>query len=496
MSEEEGVEDLEASASPTLPVVSIGGSGENDEDDSDITLSEDEEDMENGHISEHRQASSPDDGASPRRQYKTVNGKKHIDMTPPDQLLSTAQKRARKLSVLRKADRAIYEYIRCTALTRIVYGSYHWKLAESHVDLGEAYLDLKGYASQAEYHAETAKSIMLHGAHVSGSVEEKAEIYSVLIRMYYTLGRACTVMKKYSEGEQYLNKADRIAQERSHLDCVTNKECDKTDIQLFLAMARLYGRQKKHALSSEKYDKSISLIEKVYGPDSMRLIAVLHDYGRLEQSNGRYSNHEKAIGLFQQAHDIATVNYKQGSKETVDTALALAQAYANTGREEAEGSAESYLNECLAVCTTVHGPHHPRSLVVQDELARLLIRTNRHEEAMAILKSSVSPKCQVFGDYSEQVSDTYKLMGSVHLAQGSTEKALHCYKKCYTIEKLVLGNKHRKTKDTLRTMELLLSSPSMANKFAIHKEDELLKRPRFNSIVNRTTAIGGFKPQV
>lgn len=28
---------------------------------------------------------------------------------------------------------------------------------------------------------------------------------------------------------------------------------------------------------------------------------------QLEQSNGRYSNHEKAIGLFQQAHDIATV---------------------------------------------------------------------------------------------------------------------------------------------------------------------------------------------
>lgn len=46
-----------------------------------------------------------------------------------------------------QADRAIYEYIRCTALTRIVYGSYHWKLAESHVDLGEAYLDLKGKLS-------------------------------------------------------------------------------------------------------------------------------------------------------------------------------------------------------------------------------------------------------------------------------------------------------------------------------------------------------------
>lgn len=59
----------------------------------------------------------------------------------------------------------------------------------------------------------------------------------------------------------------------------------------------------------------------------------------------------------------------------------------------------------------------------------LITVINYIQEAMAILKSSVSPKCQVFGDYSEQVSDTYKLMGSVHLAQGSTEKALHCYKK-------------------------------------------------------------------
>ena len=43
-----------------------------------------------------------------------------------------------------------------------------------------------GYAPQAEYHAEMAKSIMLHGAHVSESVQEKADIYRVLISMYYT----------------------------------------------------------------------------------------------------------------------------------------------------------------------------------------------------------------------------------------------------------------------------------------------------------------------
>ncbi|KAL8559959.1 hypothetical protein ACOMHN_041430 [Nucella lapillus] len=300
---------------------------------------------------------------------------------------------------------------------------------------------------------------------------------------------------RYSEAEQYLMKADRIAQEQSRLDCVTDQTCDKTDIKLYLAMARLYGRQKKYAVAGEKYDKAVDLMEKVYGRDSLRLITVLHDYGKLEQSKGRHANHEKVIDLFQQAHDVASANYKEGSQQTVDTALALAQAYASTGKDEAEGSAESYLNECLANCTALRGPHHASSLMVQDELARLLIRTDRHEEAMTMLKSGINPKCQAFGDYSEQVSDTYKLMGSVHLTQGNIERALRAYKKCYGIEQLVLGKNHRKTKDTLRTMELLMSSPGMANKFVLNAEDELQKRPRFNSVVNRNSSLGGYKPQ-
>lgn len=35
--------------------------------------------------------------------------------------------------------------IRCTALARIVYGDFHWVLAKAHIQLGKAYLDLKGY---------------------------------------------------------------------------------------------------------------------------------------------------------------------------------------------------------------------------------------------------------------------------------------------------------------------------------------------------------------
>ncbi|XP_067653801.1 tetratricopeptide repeat protein 23-like isoform X1 [Haliotis asinina] len=484
---------LEAAA-PVVPVVEIGHGGSNrsprDHSDQDYDSEFESDEDDDTH--------SPQSTSRERRRVrnvKTVNGRVAVDMTPPDDKLRDAQNRAKKYSRLKKADKAIKEYVTCTALARIVYGNNHWKFAASHVDLAEAYLDLKGYAIQAEFHSDSAKDIMLHGVHTSSSHKEKADIYHVLIRVYYIMGKALTILKKYNEAEQALTKADRISQERSKLDCVTDDECDEIDIKLYLAMARLSSKQKKYAVASAHYDKVLELMEIRYGRDSLLLIPVYHDYGRLEQSKGRHGNHEKIIELFLQAHSIAGANHKTGSVELVDTALALAQAYASTGREEAEASAESYLNECQANCTAVHGPHHTKTLEVNDEIARLLIRTDRQDEAMTILKSSINPKSEVFGDYSEQVSDTYKMMASVHLSQGNIEKALRSYKKCHTIETLVLGKNHRKTKDTLRTMELLMASPGVSSKFVLNKEDELQKRPRFTSVVSRATPLGANKPQ-
>ena len=47
-------------------------------------------------------------------------------------------------------------------------------------------------------------------------------------------------------------------------------------------------------------------------------------------------------------------------------------------------SAESYLNECLASYQSIHGPNHEKTLKCQDELARLMIRTDRAGEAIEV----------------------------------------------------------------------------------------------------------------
>ena len=50
---------------------------------------------------------------------------------------------------------------------------------------------------QAQYHAESAKNIMLGGVHLSNSSAEKPLIMEVLITINYVLGRALTMLKKY-----------------------------------------------------------------------------------------------------------------------------------------------------------------------------------------------------------------------------------------------------------------------------------------------------------
>lgn len=423
------------------------------------------------------------------------NGQRRIDMTPPDQLLKSAERKAAKYRDNGKSDKSIHELIRCLALSRIVYGSQHWKLAQSHANLAQAYFEQKGYAAQADYHADIGKNIMLNQVTMTTTENEKAEVYSVMFNLYHTQCRALTALKKYPEAEQLLDKCRRTEREFNKFSCVRQRDCDDMKVKTCQASARLSLKQKKYALAGSQYDELIELMESLYGQDSMELIPVYQEAGQVEISKGRHANHQKAIDMFLQAHSIAGANYKEGNPELVDTALAVAQAYANTGDEDAEGSAETYLNECLSGCLSVHGPHHKKTLEVQDELCRLYIRTDRHNEALPLLRQSITDKCEVYGDYSEQVSDTYKLIASVHLSQGNIEKSLRAYNKCYNIECHVLGKNHKKSKDTERTIDLLMASPGLSNKFVLNKGDKLKQRPKFNAIVNRSQAVGGFKSQ-
>lgn len=52
-----------------------------------------------------------------------------------------------------------------------------------------------------------------------------------------------------------------------------------------------------------------------------------------------------------------------------------------------------------------------------------------YQEGIDLLKSTLEPKSEVYGEYSAEVAETLKLIGSVQLSQGETGKALKTLKK-------------------------------------------------------------------
>lgn len=437
------------------------------------------------------------DGSESQRSKSHKKKRRHkhrkhgLSMTPPDKLLRRAEKDAKRYAENDRIAEAIVELIRCTALARIVHGDGHWKLAETFINLADGYLDLKGYAPQAQYHAENARAIMLGGVQTSSSQHDKAKILKILINIYYTLGRSLTKLKKLQEADQALQRAERIAEERGKMASVTSDECDEIETKISIALARCHAMQQKFASSISYFDKAIDLISRTHGKDSIKLIQVHQDLGKVEQSKGRHANHERAIEMYLQAHSIAGANYSEGTIELAETARALATAYSNTGDPDGESSAESYLNECLATYQSTYGPEHEKTLEVQDELARLMIRTERYEEALSLLRSTLSPKTEVYGEYSDEVADTYKLMGSVRLSQGDMEKALKVLKKCHNIECVSHGPNQKRTKETQKTIDVIMANPAIASKMPKSKTEELQSRPRFNSVVNRSSPVAG-----
>ena len=48
-------------------------------------------------------------------------------------------------------ERAVYDRVRCVALTRIIYGDNHWKLAKAYSKLAQAYLEQRGQCVQIRF---------------------------------------------------------------------------------------------------------------------------------------------------------------------------------------------------------------------------------------------------------------------------------------------------------------------------------------------------------
>ncbi|EDO28658.1 predicted protein [Nematostella vectensis] len=141
-------------------------------------------------------------------------------LTPPEVLLKRMRKRARELAAQGAGEESVFDRIRCVALTRIVYGDYHWQLAKAYSKLAYAYFHLRGLAPQALKHAENARDTLLAADDMRQQYRQhytREDIVPVLQLTYLTMGQAHAALKHFQKAEQNLKKAELVSQEREDM---------------------------------------------------------------------------------------------------------------------------------------------------------------------------------------------------------------------------------------------------------------------------------------
>lgn len=117
--------------------------------------------------------------------------------------------------------------------------------------------------------------------------------------------------------------------------------------------------------------------------------------------------------------------------------------------------AEKYFQESMTYLKDSEGTEKAKFLSIQDEFCSFLQTIGQKERAAMILRESLEAKIGVFGDFSPEVAETYRILGRADMAQGNNNGAHMKLKKCVQIETFLYGSQDKKTMATQQTIDTL-----------------------------------------
>jgi eukaryotic-like serine/threonine-protein kinase len=137
-----------------------------------------------------------------------------------------------------------------------------------------------------------------------------------------------------------------------------------------------------------RLDEAASLLEsaraifvRAYPQPHRRLGLVLNGIGNIASQRGR---HAEALDAFTKALAVYREVYRDGKSQYIAVGLAnLGSAYADLGRYV---DAEKSIREAVALSTTIVTTNHPNTAIAQIKLGRVLLKQQRHAEAVAPLE--------------------------------------------------------------------------------------------------------------
>ncbi|XP_078531056.1 tetratricopeptide repeat protein 23-like [Lissotriton helveticus] len=400
------------------------------------------------------------DGSTSRESWRETKQssrrKQYIDGdSGPEEKLTHALSMVEEFVKEKEIYEANKELVRCVALTRIIHGDGHWRLAQSFANLAFGYLTLRALPVQALQHAESAKEILLNGLDMSKSEEEKREILGTLVTIYYTLGAAHLMQNNGRESLYNLQKVEKILEELQALEGQKAKGLKVTEIDLALSLGRACVLQNKLSLAAGYFENAVDGVNMTEGDRVPQLISIYQEMAKAEQLRGK---HDRAIEHLLQAHSISKALYNKGSIEAAETALLLAKAYASSGNYQSADVAEKYFAESLNAYQTALGPDDSQTLRILVEYSKWLVKIGRNQEAYKLLNSTCGSQLKTSGEFSETVAEVLNLMGAICVAEGKMQKAHKILSRCLEIQTAVYGSQHKKPKQTQELLNMLQKS--------------------------------------
>ena len=177
----------------------------------------------------------------------------------------------------------------------------------------------------------------------------------------------------------------------------------------------------------------------------------LKQAGRFARLSGRYPT---ALRHLRDLLDISRRDYGETSRETGVALNELAILLARTGRRE---EAEPLYWKALELFRETHGERHPEYAALLNNLANLLAKSGRHAEAEPLYRQALEVSRATQGarhpDYAVRLSNLAVLLART----GRRQEAEPLYRQALEVSRATLGERHPDYADRLGNLATLLA---------------------------------------
>ncbi|XP_061577897.1 tetratricopeptide repeat protein 23 [Cololabis saira] len=384
-------------------------------------------------------------------------------MMSPEEKLKYSETQAQTREDNQEFDSCIQDLVRIIALTKLVHGERHLKVAQGHARLAKGYFQFKGWGQQAQEHSAVAREILSLCSSLSSSGDEKLKLRTCLLNILLTQGGASLLTENLEEAESSFLEAEQVLEELHRNSFVNKEEKIKAQLEITSGLYRVYKTQNRPEEALNQCGKSLQLLKDCNEPEKTG--RVYRDMAAVEQDRGHL---ERAVEHLSKAHAIA-VSHSPGGLEDAQISHSLALILSTPTEAHHNDSAGHYFELSLSAYSKSVGSQDPTFLAVQDDFCRFLLINGQQKKCVEIQRASLDAKRSAFGDLSAEVADTLQLIGSVEMTEGRMDQAHRTMTKCLKIQSLLNGPQHKKTKTVRKAVDMLARTPEVVERHERHQ---------------------------